>query len=194
MYIDGHERVDVVNYRDKFVERWMGATGYEKRMHQWDNDGNELRPTGFPVKGGHFRIIPVTHDESTFYQNDEHKITWAQQSERPLPKPKGEGQSIMVSDFLTAEWGRLRDGDECVIFSSHFFSCSVPWAGKPVSSLRLGRTVMGTSLLRTSLHRWTRQLTSLKARQMAILSASSSSIMHPAIRSRLPMPYLHIEL
>jgi hypothetical protein len=121
MYIDGHERDDVVMYRDEFVKRWMGATGYEKRMHQWDNDGNELRPTGFPVKGGRFRIIPVTHDESTFYQNDERKTVWAQKSERPLPKPKGEGQSIMVSDFLTAEWGRLRDGNECVVSLSLFF-------------------------------------------------------------------------
>ena len=113
MYIDGHERVDVVAYRRGFVERWKT---YGKRFHQWDNDGRELpRPIGFPVPDGlPFRLVLVTHDESTFYQNDRRKIAWAQKASRPTPQPKGEGQSIMVSDFLTSEWGRLRDGDESV--------------------------------------------------------------------------------
>jgi hypothetical protein len=113
MYIDGHEREDVVAYRREFIERFKF---YEKRFHQWDNDGQELpRPNGFPVPDGPpFRLVLITHDESTFYQNDRRKIAWAQTTSRPTPQPKGEGQSIMVSDFLTSEWGRLRDGDECV--------------------------------------------------------------------------------
>lgn len=71
MYLDGHERPDVVEYRKAFVERWMG---HERRFHRWDHDGAELpRPNGFPVAGaiGRFRLILVTHDESTFFQNDE---------------------------------------------------------------------------------------------------------------------------
>ena len=63
---------------------------------------------------GPFRLVLITHDESTFYQNDRRKIVWAESTSRPMPQPKGDGQSIMVSDFLTSEWGRLRDGDECV--------------------------------------------------------------------------------
>ena len=31
-----------------------------------------------------------------------------------MPQPKGDGQLIMVSDFLTSEWGRLCDGHESV--------------------------------------------------------------------------------
>ncbi|KAI0263335.1 hypothetical protein BGY98DRAFT_1103889 [Russula aff. rugulosa BPL654] len=47
MYIDGHEREDVVAYRREFIERFKF---YEKRFHQWDNDGQELpRPNGFPM-------------------------------------------------------------------------------------------------------------------------------------------------
>ena len=113
MYIDGHEREDVVAYRQAFVERWKT---YDLRFHRWDNDGRELpRPNGFPVPDGFpFRLVLVTHDESTFYQNDHRKIAWAQKTSRPTPQPKGEGQSIMISDFLTSEWGRLRDGDESV--------------------------------------------------------------------------------
>ena len=114
MYLDGHERPDVVAYRKAFVERWQE---YEKRFHLWDNDGNELpKPNGFPVPGGKFRLILVTHDESTFYQNDLRKTNWAHASNKATPRQKGDGQSIMVSDFLTSEWGHLCDGEESVEF------------------------------------------------------------------------------
>jgi hypothetical protein len=112
MYLDGHERSDVVEYRRAFMERWMG---YERRFHRWDNDGTELpRPIGFPVPGaiGRFRLILVTHDESTFFQNDERNTGWSHAASKSKPKAKGNGQSLMVSDFLTPDWGRLRDGDE----------------------------------------------------------------------------------
>jgi hypothetical protein len=112
MYLDGHERSDVVEYRRGFVERWMG---HERRFHRWDHDGTELpRPNGFPVPGaiGRFRLILVTHDESTFFQNDERNTGWSHATSKSKPKAKGNGQSLMVSDFLTPDWGRLRDGDE----------------------------------------------------------------------------------
>ncbi|KAI0281130.1 hypothetical protein BGY98DRAFT_1095071 [Russula aff. rugulosa BPL654] len=39
MYINGHEREDVVAYRRKFI-KWFKF--YENHFHQWDNDGQEL--------------------------------------------------------------------------------------------------------------------------------------------------------
>ena len=69
MYIDGHERPDVVEYRNKFVKQWQE---YEKRMETYNNDGDlDKTPVGFPVPGGWFQIILITHDESTFYANDQ---------------------------------------------------------------------------------------------------------------------------
>ena len=116
MYVDGHEREDVVAYRRAFVERWKA---YELRFHQWDDDGRELpRPNGPPVPD----LVLITHDESTFFQNDHRKIAWAQTTDQPTPQPKGDGQSIMVSDFLTSEWGRLRDGNR---FVHHLHSLSM---------------------------------------------------------------------
>ncbi|KAI0270914.1 hypothetical protein BGY98DRAFT_923292, partial [Russula aff. rugulosa BPL654] len=112
MYLDGHKRDDMVEYWKVFVEHWMG---YECRFHQWDNNGTELpRPNGFPVPGaiGRFRLILVTHDESTFFQNDECNIGWSHATSKSKPKAKGNGQLLMVSDFLTLNWGRLHDGDE----------------------------------------------------------------------------------
>jgi len=47
----------------------------------------------------------ATHDESTFFGNDRNKIGWIHASFKAKPEAKGQGQSIMVSDFLTPEWG-----------------------------------------------------------------------------------------
>ena len=112
MYIDGHEKDEVVEYQSAFVERWKI---YESRFHLWDNEGSELpQPRGFPVPGHRFCLILITHDESTFFQNDNRKTFWQHTSKKGMPKPKGEGHSIMISDFLSSEWGPLRDNDGCV--------------------------------------------------------------------------------
>ena len=111
MYIDGHEREDVVEYRKGFVERWRE---YDRRFVIYGNDGKVLStPTGFPVpQGVRFQLILVTHDESAFYENDRRKLQWVNDKAKPVAEKKGEGQSIMISEFLTSEWGRLQDGDE----------------------------------------------------------------------------------
>jgi hypothetical protein len=113
MYIDGHERDDVVAYRKAFVARWKE---YEKRFRPCDENGNPLS-TGFPIPQSHGQpqqLILITHDESTFYQNDERHNHWALRDAQDPPKPKGNGQSIMVSDFMTVEWGWLQDGPRCI--------------------------------------------------------------------------------
>ena len=81
-------------------------------LYLYENDGNATNPIGFPVEGGHFRIILVTHDESTFYAYDHRRNQWSHKDDKAVPQAKGEGQSLMISDFLTSEWGRLVDGDE----------------------------------------------------------------------------------
>ena len=125
MYSDSHEQEDMVEYRRKFVE-WFKE--YECHFHTWDDKGNELvQPSGFLVPGeiGCFCLILVTHDESTFYQNDQHQIYWGCPGQNVTPRPKGEDLTLMVSDFLTADWGPLCDNDRCVatgFFSSQSYS------------------------------------------------------------------------
>jgi hypothetical protein len=89
--------------------------GHEQRFHKWDHDGMELPcPKGFPFPGavGRFRLILVTHDKSTFFQNDKRNMGWTHSTSKAKLKAKGNGQMLMVSDFLTPDWGRLRDGEE----------------------------------------------------------------------------------
>ncbi|KIJ33887.1 hypothetical protein M422DRAFT_182735 [Sphaerobolus stellatus SS14] len=106
MYIDGHEHEDVVNYRQNtFLPLWYSTI--EPHMVHWTSDGKELPPSlpDFPLNK---RVVLVTHDESTFYANDRRKLRWIHKSEKPEPVQKGEGTSIMVSDFCSPDLGWLR--------------------------------------------------------------------------------------
>ena len=182
MYIDGHEREDVVEYRRRFVHRFQE---YERRFHSWDNAGNELpRPRGFLVPGavGRFRLVLITHDESTFYQNDQRQVHWGCPGEG-APKPKGEGASLMVSDFLSPDWGRLRDGDWCVFTAPFPFNRTHTRTAKPGFFSGLGRAGTAGLQLTTCSPRWTARLTYSRGSQTDTPRRFSSSTTHRATRS-----------
>lgn len=115
-YVDGHEREDVVEYRqNRFLPAWCAL---ESRMRKWSsNDPTQLEEG---------QILPARptvvwfHDESTFFAHDRRKKHWVHRDDKPIPQPKGEGLSLMVADFVSADYGWLRspDGNEsaCVLF------------------------------------------------------------------------------
>ncbi|KIO21763.1 hypothetical protein M407DRAFT_28688 [Tulasnella calospora MUT 4182] len=107
-YFDGHEWSDVVKYRqDVFLAKWLEL---EERMVVFGKDG-EIVSQPDPTL---YRIVPITHDESTFYANDQRKIRWVHLSEGPVPIRKGDSTSLMVSDFCSPDlpggWLRAKDG------------------------------------------------------------------------------------
>ncbi|KAG0123787.1 hypothetical protein HOY82DRAFT_618690 [Tuber indicum] len=94
VYIDGHEREDVVAYRERFVkvleELWQFVVEFE-------DDGKmreKVYPNGCEVGGKKKPIIIITHDESTFSSNDSRRQTWVKQGSQII-RPKGRGQGIM---------------------------------------------------------------------------------------------------
>jgi hypothetical protein len=108
-YVDGHEREDVVNYRQKiFIPEMMAL---QLRTRWWMNDGLTskicLEPQERPVE-------IWLQDESTFYANDRRHSGWKHIDAGSDPRPKGEGTSIMISDFVSADrgWCRSLDGKE----------------------------------------------------------------------------------
>ena len=113
MYLDGHEWEDVVEYQKAFLECWEQ---YTKRMAIFDNHGNiTCMLAGFPIAGGQFHLILITHDESTFYANDCRKTSGC----IPVIKQHRNAKEmelhyVIISDFLTSELGWLRDGTEYV--------------------------------------------------------------------------------
>jgi hypothetical protein len=101
-YYDGHERPDVVKYRKSFLDE---IYSYERFMAKYEGENMERIP---PTLGsGDKEIVLVTHDECVFYSNDGKREVWAKSGELPLRK-KGNGRSIMVSEFLSEECGRLK--------------------------------------------------------------------------------------
>ncbi|KIJ37224.1 hypothetical protein M422DRAFT_178335 [Sphaerobolus stellatus SS14] len=108
MYIDGHEREDVVEYRQNtFLPGWYLV---EPRMMKWLGDGTVVPPllSKFPLEK---RVVWLTHDESTFYAHDQRKLQWVHSSEKAETVQKGEGASIMVSDFVCPDLGWLKSKD-----------------------------------------------------------------------------------
>ncbi len=79
MYLDGHKREDVVAYQCGFAEWWKT---YNMCFHKWDNDECELPHLNrFPLlNSGPFQLVLITHNESTFFQNNHHKIVWAEKT------------------------------------------------------------------------------------------------------------------
>lgn len=99
VYFDGHEREDVVNYRQEhFLPRWKR---YRERFVVFQEDGSFSAKQD--LSSGQKPLVLVTHDESTFNANDGQKAGWVDMvggRKDPL-KPKGRGKGIMVSAFLT---------------------------------------------------------------------------------------------
>ena len=100
VYVDGHEREDVVRDRQSFLAKFKDL---EPRLADWDENG-ELIGGPSPPGGGRWVVI-ITHDESTFQVNDGRRQMWILKNNDPL-RPKGVGKGIMVSEFLTP-LGRL---------------------------------------------------------------------------------------
>ncbi|KIL57925.1 hypothetical protein M378DRAFT_188351 [Amanita muscaria Koide BX008] len=102
-YVNGHEREDVVNYRQNlFLPTWYS---FEQK---------ELVEVPKNLEEGGRRLIAWFHDESIFYAHDWQTSQWVKKGTAPLPYKKGEGASLMVADFVSADYGFLqsRDGKE----------------------------------------------------------------------------------
>ena len=196
MYLDGHEHEDVVAYRNAFVARWKG---YEKWFHTWDSDGVEheaQNSESIQVKGGRYQLILVTHDESVFYQNDFHKTHWIASTSKATPLPKGDGQSIMVSDFLTVEWGCLLDeGPDGALESVLILlRLTLYWlfhvAGSQGSFLNQESIAMAISLQKTCFSRLNVPLIFLRERPRAIIHRVFFTLTMPLhTKKELLMPY-----
>lgn len=99
VYIDGHERSDVVDYRKIYLRKLEAL-----------ESTHAPRP---PVSGepDPELSVPIFHDESTFHSNDDQKWMWAEKGKQPI-RPKSQGRGIMVSDFIDEHNGYLRLSDE----------------------------------------------------------------------------------
>jgi hypothetical protein len=103
-YVDGHERADVVAYRDGVF--LPAITELEKHTRKYGSGDGEI------ITDPNLRRTVIWwHDESTFYTHDQRRTRWVHKSETAKPYAKGEGHSLMVADFVSADHGWLRSPD-----------------------------------------------------------------------------------
>ena len=105
IYIDGHEREDVVAYRTRFCNRWFNK--YLPRMTYFE--GDMMDPVE-PDLNGERQIVPGFHDESTFRANEDQRFCRLEPDEQIL-KPKSAGRGLMVSEFVCPCHGQMVDPD-----------------------------------------------------------------------------------
>jgi hypothetical protein len=78
-------------------------------MRRYNSDGVVEEPR---LQEGERVICEITHNESTFYANNQRRQGYWHPNKAKAPVRKEEGSSIMVADFLTPEIGRLKDNVE----------------------------------------------------------------------------------
>jgi hypothetical protein len=74
VYMDGHERPDIVEYRNNVFLLLM--VSFERRMAQWKPEGPGLVRIEPDLGPGEKRIIAVFQDESCFHANDNKQNAW----------------------------------------------------------------------------------------------------------------------
>ncbi|KAJ7187586.1 hypothetical protein GGX14DRAFT_580946 [Mycena pura] len=101
-YSDGHEREDVVYERDvKYIPAYKQ---FQKRALRYGRNGLvEYGPCEKTGVGR--RVIFWYHDESIFYAHDRSRKSWYHKDAPAKPYAKGEGHSLMVSDFVSSDFG-----------------------------------------------------------------------------------------
>lgn len=105
-YVDGHERDDVVNYRQNiFLPAWFAK---EPRLRVWTDENINDPAQSDPSTGND---VFWYHDETVNYAHDRRQLRWVPHNETAVPRPKGEGHSLMVADFISADYGWLQSPD-----------------------------------------------------------------------------------
>ena len=112
VFIDGHERSDVVESRVKFL-RTMTEYGFLRPDNAPTEEAAKALPADVPhmsKEEGEKRIVWF-HDESAYNTAEDTPILWGEKGKLPI-KPKGRGSSIMVSEFIEEQDGYLALSDQ----------------------------------------------------------------------------------
>ena len=90
-YCDGHERSDVVEYREKFLRKMAGLGFLNRNNAVTDEAANSLPSDLDPPSDETIeKTIVIFHDESTFQANDDQKSFWDKKDMQVL-RPKSRG-------------------------------------------------------------------------------------------------------
>lgn len=108
VYVDGHERQDVIEYRNMYLRKIeiLESTHQPPPLCE---DGNVEENIGNPA--AQRKLVLIYHDESSFHANEGPSWQWAEEGKLAI-RPKSAGCGLMVSDFITEHDGFLILTDE----------------------------------------------------------------------------------
>lgn len=106
IFLDGHEREDVVKDRGEFLKKMEMLSPYMVEFREDTSMIPKEYPSDCAIDGPNRRsCILITHDESIFSANDGNHQGWVKE-EHAFLRPKSRGKGIRISDFLLP-WKRL---------------------------------------------------------------------------------------
>jgi hypothetical protein len=76
-------------------------------MRVFDKDGKDITSEVASMAASGKRVVIWYHDKSIFYAHDRHRKAWRHKDASIKPYKKGEGISLIVADFVSADFGWL---------------------------------------------------------------------------------------
>jgi hypothetical protein len=103
---DGHEQDDVVHYcQSLYVPFWQSL---ERLMTTFNENGVPDLQRPFYISLGKKAVIVWLSDESVLFGNNRRLVLWIGAEESATAYKKGESNTIMVGDFVSAKFGCLK--------------------------------------------------------------------------------------
>jgi hypothetical protein len=117
LYFDGHERPDVVKYRQEVFLPTMKE--HKRRLVQFVVGDVAKEVTVPPTNYVERRLVLVAHDEMTAQANDGQKKSWVSNGEHALKK-KGVGRGIHQSDVICSTVGWLPEASQTLEYGKNY--------------------------------------------------------------------------
>ena len=106
-YVDGHERVDVVEERVEYISKLEAL----ESSHLPPPPPSDMEAYDIGKQDAERKLVLIYHDESTFHAHEGRSKGWSEKGKQPL-LPKGRGRGLMISDFVDEHNGFLQLTEE----------------------------------------------------------------------------------
>lgn len=117
LYYDGHNRPDVVEYRQKHFLPTMQK--HEERLVKYTVGDVDKEIPVIPQNYVERRLVLAPHDETTSQANDSHDKGWVLEQQFPLRK-KGVGRGLHESGAICGTVGYLKEGRQTLEYGKNY--------------------------------------------------------------------------
>jgi hypothetical protein len=116
LYFDGHERKDVIEYRQNVFLPLMQE--YAKRLVFFKVRNTE-KEGELNLPQDHLKLVLLAHDEMTAQSNDDEKMSWVLDGEQPLKK-KDVGRGLHQLDVICSTKGWLLEASQTLEYGKNY--------------------------------------------------------------------------